>query len=528
MFGKNQRSSYLTILKRYYELELELLLKLQEKDPNANYSEQAWQIHEKIRARSLLEHLVESGLNLSEIVPKEFFVKEQGLLEAIADAEFKRGEAVKAKKPDAQKESETNLQKALDNYQVLQEEIRQKNPQFSALNEPQEFTFADAQKLLDEDTAVLEFALGERQSYAWIIRKRAVKLFKLPAKNVINQTAREFYLALTNPDSKIETAVIEKSKQLSRLILQPFARELVNLKRLVVIADGSLQLIPFSALTPAPDTTYQPLIETTETTNAPSFSSLVYLRENKVTRQTSPDKLLAIFADPIFQDDDERIAKVKTKPSLSPTDETAKLKQTLRDFDIDRLARLPFTGKEAREIAKLAPQQQTLLALGADASRQRFLRGDLTSYRILHFATHGFLNQQNPELSGLVLSLYDENRNAQNGFLRVIDLYSLKLNADLVVLSACQTALGKEVDGEGIVGLTSGFMYAGASRVVSSLWKVEDAATAELMKLFYRAMLKENQTPSAALRTAQNELRKIPRFRNPNNWAGFTLTGEWK
>ncbi len=526
LLGKNQRSAYLGLFKSYYELDIELLVKLYEKSADEKYLEQAWQNQEKIRARSLLENFLENGFNLNDLELKDFFAKEQVLLEKIAESELKRAEAVKAKNVIAQNEAEKNLQKSLDDYQILEEEIRRKNPRFSALNQPQDFSFADAQNLLDNDTAFVQFALGERQSYVWIISKTSVKFVKLPSRNDINKSAREFYLALTNRDSKDTTAIIEKSKQLSRQILQPLSKEIVNLKRLIIIADGSLQLVPFAALTLSNDETFQPLTATMEIVNAPSFSSLVFLRENKANRQTSSDKLLAIFADPIFQDDDERISKIKPKTSPK-SDETAKLNQTLRDFGVDRLARLPFSGIEAREIAKFSPQNTTL-ALGAKASRQTFLRGDFASYKILHFATHGFLNQQNPDLSGLVLSLYDENRQAQNGFLRVIDLYSLNLNADLVVLSACQTALGKDVDGEGIVGLTRGFMYAGASSVVSSLWKVEDAATAELMKRFYRAMLKENQTPSSALRIAQNEMRQIPRFSNPRNWASFTLTGEWK
>jgi CHAT domain-containing protein len=204
--------------------------------------------------------------------------------------------------------------------------------------------------------------------------------------------------------------------------------------------------------------------------------------------------------------------------------DTAPLKQAMSEFRVQRLARLPFSGIEAREIAKLEPGATDVI-LGAKVSRENFLRGDYSSFRILHFATHGFLNQRNPDLSGLVFSLFDENRRPQNGFLRVIDVYSLRLGADLVVLSACQTALGKDVEGEGIVGLTRGFMFAGASSVVSSLWKVEDSATAELMKRFYRALLKEKQTPAAALRIAQNELRQIPRFSSPRHWAGFTFTG---
>ncbi len=527
LLGKNQRSSYLKILKRYYELDIELLVKLYEKTADAKLLEQAWQSQEKIRARSLLENFIESGFDLSDADLKDFFAKEQTLLETIAAEEIKRAEAVKTKNAAAQKISETNLQKALDEHQILQEEIRRKNPRFSALGLPKDFSFADAQNLLDEETAVLEYSLGERQSCVWIISKNSVKLVKLPARNDINDAAREFYLALTNRDAKNESAIVEKSRKLSRQIVQPLSKEIANYKRLVIIADGGLQLIPFAALTVSGEEPFEPFTARVEIANAPSFSTLVFLRENKANRQTSPDRLLAIFADPIFQNDDERIAKLAPKTSFNSTEQSAKLTQTLNDFGVERLARLPFSGIEAREISKFAAQK-TNLVLGANASRGNFLRGDYASYRILHFATHGFLNQQNPDLSGLVLSLYDENRRPKNGFLRVIDLYSLRLNADLVVLSACQTALGKDVDGEGIVGLTRGFMYAGASSIVSSLWKVEDAATAELMKRFYRALLTENQTPAAALRTAQNEMRQIARFSNPRHWAGFTLTGEWK
>jgi CHAT domain-containing protein len=529
LLGKNQRSSYLAILKRFYELQIELHVTLYEKTGDERFSEKAWQNQEKIRARSLFENYVESGFDLNEITSKEFFADEQKLLKVIADAALKRDNAAKTNKPDAQKKAETNLQKAFDEHQVFQEEARRRNPRFAAVSQPRDFSFDESQKLLDENTAFLEFSMGEKQSYAWLISQNSVKLAKLPTRNLINQAAREFYAALTDRDAKNQSVSIEKSARLSKLILQPFAADLSKFKRLIVIADGSLQLVPFAALTLSPNE-FQPLAASVEIINAPSFSSLVYQKESQINRRTATDRRLAIFADPIFQEDDERFGMAKNqrrKNTPISTVESAKLAQTLRDFGVERLARLPFTSIEAKEIAKFAPQQ-TVLALGANASRGKFLNGDYNSYKILHFATHGFLNQQNPDLSGLVLSLYDEKRQSQNGFLRVIDLYSLKLNADLVVLSACQTGLGKEVDGEGIIGLTRGFMFAGASSVVSSLWKVEDAATAELMKRFYRAMLKENQSPSAALRTAQNELRQIPRWRNSNNWAGFTLTGEWR
>ncbi|MBS1793466.1 MAG: CHAT domain-containing protein [Acidobacteria bacterium] len=525
LLGKNQRTSFLAILKKYYELEIEMLVRLYDRTGEAGLLDAAWQKHEKMRARSLMENLLESGFNLSEIAPPGFFDKEKSLLEAIAAAEFKRAEGLKAKNAALQKDAENELHRNLDEYQLLQETVRRNNPRFSALNQPADFTIADAEKMLDGETAIIEYALVENQSYVWVIRKNTFSLVKLPSETAINQTARDFYKALTDREAKNDQTVVEKSRALSRLILQPLAGELQNLKRIIVISDESLQLVPFSALTLAPDAEYKPLAETTEIVNAPSFSSLAFMRENKTVRLKIPDKTLAIFADPIFQDDDERIALNKPKNPPAPVKVPDKLAMALRDFGLERLARLPFSGYEAREIEKFAPEQ-TYLALGAKASRQTFLRGDFSSYRMLHFATHGFLNQQNPELSGLVLSLYDENRRPQNGFLRMIDLYSLRLNADLVVLSACQTGLGKETDGEGIVGLTRGFMYAGAAGVVSSLWKVEDAATAELMKNFYRAMLVNKMSPAAALSWAQNELRKTARFKNPRYWSGFTLNGE--
>lgn len=527
LLGKSERSDYLSMLRRAYEFDIKILIALYEKTADVRYLEQSWQSQEKIRARTLLESFLTNGFDLNNAVNKDFLARQQILLEQIADSEQKRNDAEKAKNSKAQIEAQENLQKALENYQLLQEESRKNNAQFAALDNPKEFSFKDVQKTLDEETAVLEYSLGEKQSFAWLIGKDSVGVKKLPAAEIINQSARDLHSALTDFTKTDKSLIGAKSAALSKAVLQPFAGEIGNFKRILIVADGSLQLIPFAALNVSPD---QPVINAAQIVNLPSLSSLIYLQENKKSRSQSADKLLAIFADPVFETDDERLIKNKRLPKPPGKDssgDAAKLNQTLRNFGLNRLARLPFSGAEAREIAKIAAARVELL-LGFDASRKRFLSGDFNRYRILHFATHGFLNQENPDLSGLVLSLYDKNRQKQNGFLRVIDLYALRLNADLVVLSACQTALGKEVGGEGIVGLTNGFIYAGASSVLSTLWKIDDAATAELMTRFYRAMLKEKQSPSEALRTAQNELRQIPRFSHPRYWAGFVLTGDWR
>ena len=167
-------------------------------------------------------------------------------------------------------------------------------------------------------------------------------------------------------------------------------------------------------------------------------------------------------------------------------------------------------------------------ALDFRANRATATSDELSNYRIVHFATHGLLNSEHPELSGLVLSLVDEQGRPQDGFLRLHEIFNLRLPAELVVLSACQTGLGKEIKGEGLVGLTRGFMYAGAARVVASLWQVNDAATAELMKRFYHRMLKDGMRPAAALRAAQIEMWKKPQWQSPFYWGGFVLQGEWK
>ena len=192
------------------------------------------------------------------------------------------------------------------------------------------------------------------------------------------------------------------------------------------------------------------------------------------------------------------------------------------------LARLPFSLQEAKAILAAASGGEVLSALGLDASLEALLHTDLSQFRIVHFATHGIINSSKAELSGIVLSLVDAKGQIQNGFLRLHDIYNLKLNADLVVLSACDTALGKEIHGEGLVGLTRGFMHAGAKQVMASLWKINDAATADLMRRFYNKVLKDGLRPSAALREAQVEMWKQPGWRSPYYWAAFTMQGEWR
>jgi CHAT domain-containing protein len=274
-----------------------------------------------------------------------------------------------------------------------------------------------------------------------------------------------------------------------------------------------LEYLPFTAL-PAPGKT-TPLIASYEIVRLPSASVLAEVRQEIAGRKTAA-RNAAIFADPVFQLDDERVHG-------SQTAEKPEVPRAANDVDLSHLPRLYFSRQEADAIAGLAPNARE--ELDFNASRAQAKQPALENYRVVHFATHALLDSQHPELSGLVLSMVDRSGRAQDGFLRLHEIYNLKLNADLVVLSGCQTALGEEVRSEGLVGLTRGFMYAGAPQVLASLWGVRDRATAEFMRRFYQAFLGNHLPPDAALRNAQLSMMKDPRWAQPYYWAAFTMQG---
>jgi CHAT domain-containing protein len=279
----------------------------------------------------------------------------------------------------------------------------------------------------------------------------------------------------------------------------------------VIVGDGTLQYLPFAALPLPASSDAAPLLASYEVVHAPSASVLLELRRDLQARAVAP-RTIAVIADPVFGAEDSRL-----RPRRGP--------------GVARGAaypRLPDTRVEAQSILKLVEKDQALSALGFAANRATLTSHALEPFRIVHLATHAFVDSARPELSGLVLSLVNERGEAEDGMLRLHDVYNLRLGADLVVLSACRTALGKDVRGEGIIGLTRGFMYAGARRVVASLWSSPDLGTAELMSRFYRSLLKQRLSPAAALRAAQLSLWRSGRWHAPYYWAGFTVQGDWR
>jgi len=272
---------------------------------------------------------------------------------------------------------------------------------------------------------------------------------------------------------------------------------------------------------------YIPLIVDHEIVSLPSASVLAALRQ-EVGDRLPAAKAVAVLADPVFSRDDSRVSRAGQTSAARNQSLPSDVLRSAEESGLKDFVRLRFSRAEADAVARLVPESQRLEAVDFVANRATATSADLNQYRIVHFATHGLINSRHPELSGIVLSLVDQKGRPQNGFLRLNEIYNLRLNAELVVLSACQTALGKEIKGEGLIGLTRGFMYAGAPRVVASLWRIDDRATAELMARFYRAMLKDGLRPAAALRAAQVSMWKDNRWSGPHYWAAFIIQGEWK
>ena len=512
------RLGYFSTVQQFYELYTNLLVSRYEKSKDEKDIALALEMSERARTRSLIELLQEARVNFRQNVDEKSLETAQELQDALNAKYRQRTQILSGKPTEEQVAKITNeinsLNTELENLQI---KIRRENPRYADLTQGTTVSAKEIQALLTDETVLLEYKLGETRSFLWLVTKNSVKIFMLPARKEIESVAKDFYASIISRDKAKETNTAELSKKLSAMLL-PFSSEIQN-KRLAIVADGVLQFIPFASLTVA-NSKY--LVETNEIVILPSASVLAELRRTSSAKKL-PEKMLAIFADPIFDANDTRLAK-NVNSAQKPTE----LSKILRDFNLgENLPRLLSSRIEAKNISAFAGKNQADLNIDFDANRENATSENLANYRILHFATHGFLDTSRPELSGLVLSLYDKNGKAQDGFLRLNQIYNLNLNSDLVVLSACQTALGKDVRGEGLIGLTRGFMYAGAKRIVASLWKVDDAATAEFMKHFYQNLLQKNLAPSAALRQAQTEMKQIPRFRSPYFWAGFTLQGEW-
>jgi tetratricopeptide (TPR) repeat protein len=567
--SRQMRESYFATTQKSYGLYIDVLMQLHKRMPDEGLDRLALRNSEQARARVLREMLVEGGANLRRGAPAELFERERELEQFLsAKAEMLRllPDAPGSKERAAALASEIrSLNLECDD---VQSRIRKAAPGYAAITQPQALSSDEIQRqVLDDQTALLEYALGDDRSYVWLVTKNDVVSRELPAREKIEKEARTVYELLTvrqprpgeSPDAYrervararaegVDEKYWEAARAMSRVILGPVA-SMITQQRLLVVSDGALQYLPFNAL-PLPqtrpvaaadfrkrrgsnskvrhgdssaDSALTPLIMKYEIVSLPSATTLAVLRKEFSGRRPVSKKI-AIVADPVFNRDDGRFNTEGNSNHLSPQEVLA-TRGSIKEPDIPRLQ---SSIKEVELIRRLVESESRFIATGFKACRSLIESHELDDYRILHLSTHGTLDSEQPLLSSLIFSRYSPDGQKLDGFLRMQDIYKLRLKSDLIVLSACETGLGKEIKGEGLIALTRGFMYAGVPRVIASLWKVDDNATAELMQLFYRRLFQQRVSPSVALKEAQKELWRKGSFRAPYFWAAFILQGDYR
>jgi CHAT domain-containing protein len=571
---------------------------------------EAFRIVEQGRARSLLDMLAEANANITEGISPELLKAKQYNLNRQQEVAYELygmdGSDDEKKKSDSDLEVELNT--LAKDFDSIENQIKTANPRYTSLTAPQPLTIVEVQnQILDGQTALLEYSLGVKDSYVWVVTNDGVNLFKLPSRAVVEQQARDFRDAIVpaklrrqivgvnaieptrglglstaqGPDSV--GTFVAASSTLYKSVIEPAAGIAGN-KRLVIVADGALNYVPFEALIKSGDATagfaaLPYLITTNEIIYSPSVSVIPILRKQALNKSASKNVL--VIADPIYSLGDARLkavppvatkgagkrparggGKATTKgggkktvspvaapsPTTAPVaianDETRGLGLSNALTDVagmapasssgssqknPRLARLPGTRIEATQIAQITQQSGGIADVWLDlnANEGNVQTKDLKNYRVLHLATHGLLNPKRPQFTGVVLSLVG-NRSG-DGFLATSEVFNLKLGSPLVMLSACETGLGTETRGEGVIGLTRAFMYAGAPTVGVSLWSVADSSTPILMSEFYQRLLGgQGMSPSAAMRGAQQSLITGKTYAAPFYWAPFVLVGDWR
>lgn len=536
------RTSYFSEVQDRFSLLVNVLMRIHQQSPSSGYNALALQAAERARARTLVDTLRMMGADFytgadDALIEREKRVRIDLTLKSdeitnLLNSANPRGTILEKLKNE--------IDSLSAEYDDIKARLRESSLQYRTLAEPGDFDLPKFQEaVLDDDTLLIEFFLGKEQSFLWLASNTEVFSYELPPQSIIEEKINRVTELIRDrdlrPDEELEEyqrrlAAAEQeywrdAQELSNLLFSQAADKLGK-KRLVVVADKQLHYIPFAALPkPQRDGTQsspEPLIVDHEIVCQPSANALLLL-EKHYAESPSAKTLLAL-ADPVFSRDDARLRNIVSNEADSSRLVT--LSSPQRGDQV--FLRLPATRQEAESISSyLGPGQATILT-GEAASRETLLHINFAGYKIVHLATHGVYDEETPELSGIVLSQFDKRGNPQNGYLRLSDIYQLSMPVDLVVLSACSSGQGKIVRGEGIIGLTRAFMQTGCKSVLSSLWKVDDAATAQLMNNYYEALIVENSTPAAALRQAQLEMWKSPEWHSPFYWAAFNLHGEFR
>ena len=545
------------------------------------YVSEALSVVERGRARSLLDMLNEAGADIAgDEVPAELLREKhanQARQAEIASALTGVALGGEKKKPDALDEELDELQAKLES---IENAIRTKSRRYNSLTGGVPLKLEEIRaRVLDDETALLEYSLGDERSYLFAVTRTGFGVSRLPGREEVGRLVTAFrqqlvpsslrrsitdlVAAATDPQRGLKVkraqpnvtpAVVKSYAEAARALyaaaVEP-AAPLFKGSRLLVVADGALNYVPFHALVTAaapPDgadfSSLEYLFKKNDTVFAPSASVLAAVREQRASAPAQAGGGMLVIADPVFDRADSRaggaVGASSAGVALAPGFDSAvaDVADGLKAADMQpeagerrvALVRLTGTGEEAEQIRALAAGagRKAEVLSGMQANESELAARDLRQYRVLHFATHGLLNAERPQFTGVVLSLVG-NREGADGFLRADEVYNLRLGSPLVMLSACESGLGREKRGEGVMGLTRAFMYAGAPAVGVTLWSVSDRATVDLMASFYRSFLgPQANAPSASLNDARRALLARRETSAPYFWAPFVLVGDWK
>lgn len=512
------RASFLARQQDAYALAIELHLGYLAGPQAGAHARAALALVERGRARGLVDLLRSVGQAPSGQA-EDALARRRAQLEARLDALGRRRAALGERSEVGERQAlDAALAEAELALDTLAGELARATPRALDRASPRALDAEAIQALLDDDTLLLVYALGTHQSTLLAVTRTRIEAHALIAGAELEAATRATLAAWRQPDPGARDDDERLGAELSRLLLGPLAGQL-GTRRLVIVPDGALHALPFAALPePMPAATGAGaraplLIERHEVSSLPSASVLALLRAPRA-RRTRADARVTIFADPVFSPDDARRARRPATPESDGDGEP-------------RPGRLPGSAREAHAIARVLGPERVQLLLGFDATLEALVRAAPHS-AVLHLATHARSDAAQVRLSALQLSAWQPDGTPRTGRVGLREVYALDVGADLVVLSACESALGRELRGEGLVGLARGFFHAGARRVLASLWRVPDGATAVLMERFYAALLLQGQGPAAALRSAQRGLLRTPRYRDRYFWAAFALQGDWR
>lgn len=499
----------------YAEFEVELLLRRYRESRDSSDLEAAFQAADLARARTLFEQVMEVQVGV-HTAASDSLVKAENIIRDELNQIAQERSLVHKSSKSGEDRLESEIRRLGLELERVRAAIRTADPQHGATS-PRPITVKLAQQFLAPGTVLLSYILGNDKSYLLVLDASGLKAHELPPRHDLEASSRAFHKALQESRLKRPQWRLIASRLSQQLLPKKAVPPGAN--RLIVVPDGLLHYVPFSALV-SPRGDEKLLIDDFEVTYVPSVSILARLRE----RNREQTRGVAVFADPVFSSQDRRLLELRS--GAASRSNSPKLGAYPQGRLGQELPRLHYSNNEALSIAALAGTRGSSMKLGFDATKAAVLAADLQAYSILHFATHAWIDEQFPELSGIVLSRFNQEGKPIDAELRLHEIHDLKLNAELTVLSGCQTALGKQVRGNGLEGFAHGFLYAGSSRVLVSLWNVNDKATARLMAEFYRNLIEAGASPAEALRQAQNWLRQRPGWDQPFYWAPFVLQGD--